>query len=252
LVFELLMDRVCPRWSGVEGVMPAWRRAIELSLGDSDTSKLRSIAQSRTEPAGRVERARKLLAYREDPSFFAVGRAPGLHHQTVQRSNDEKPVSRRSRRPPRICRPSPASTRPSHVSMNISATARSACWPASTSSPARSMRWSRIAIAAANSSNSSSFSRRPLEDFHLAIDAQQSRDRAVPGSIALCAASPLLGRGSCTPCHAPDWRGTHVPAPVRARERDGREARSSTVRGDSRSPSPSGTPATPAMPWPPA
>ena len=26
-----------------------------------------------------------LLAYREDPSFFAVGRAMGVHHQTVQR-----------------------------------------------------------------------------------------------------------------------------------------------------------------------
>ena len=36
------------------------------------------------------------------------------------------------------------------------------CWPASTSSPARSMRWSRIAIAAANSSNSSSFSTPPI------------------------------------------------------------------------------------------
>ena len=65
--------------------MAAWRRAIELSLGDEDTAKLRSIAQSRTEPASRVERARILLAYREDPSFFAVGRALGLHHQTVQR-----------------------------------------------------------------------------------------------------------------------------------------------------------------------
>jgi transposase len=32
-----------------------------------------------------VERARILLAYREDPSFFAVGRRLGLHHQTVQR-----------------------------------------------------------------------------------------------------------------------------------------------------------------------
>jgi hypothetical protein len=41
--------------------------------------------QSRTEPASRVERARILLAYREDPPFFAVGRALGLHHQTVQR-----------------------------------------------------------------------------------------------------------------------------------------------------------------------
>jgi transposase len=65
--------------------MAAWRRAIELSLGDADTAKLKAIAQSRTEPANRVERARILLAYTEDPSFFAVGRALGLHHQTVQR-----------------------------------------------------------------------------------------------------------------------------------------------------------------------
>jgi transposase len=65
--------------------MAAWRRAIELALGDEDTARLRSIAQSRTEPASRVERARILLAYREDPSFFAVGRRLGLHHQTVQR-----------------------------------------------------------------------------------------------------------------------------------------------------------------------
>jgi hypothetical protein len=65
--------------------MAAWRRAIELSLGDADVERLRSIAQSRTEPASRVERARILLAYWEDPSFFAVGRALGLHHQTVQR-----------------------------------------------------------------------------------------------------------------------------------------------------------------------
>src|SRR3954470_2152363 len=65
--------------------MAAWRRAIELSLTDMDTAKLTAIAQSRTEPASRVERARVLLAYREDPSFFAVGQALGLHHQTVQR-----------------------------------------------------------------------------------------------------------------------------------------------------------------------
>jgi transposase len=66
-------------------IMAAWRRAIELSLGDEDRAKWRSIAQSRTEPASRVERARILLAYREAPSFYAVGRALGLHHQTVQR-----------------------------------------------------------------------------------------------------------------------------------------------------------------------
>ena len=65
--------------------MAAWRRAIELSLGEADLEKLRLTAQSRTEPASRVERARILLAYRQDSSFFAVGQALGLHHQTVQR-----------------------------------------------------------------------------------------------------------------------------------------------------------------------
>ena len=65
--------------------MAAWRRAVELSLGDGDVERLKSIAQSRSEPASRVERARILLAYRADLSFFAVGRALRLHHQTVQR-----------------------------------------------------------------------------------------------------------------------------------------------------------------------
>jgi len=53
---------------------------IELSISDADVAKLMSIAQSR------VERARILLGYREDPSFFAVTRAPEFwDHQTVQR-----------------------------------------------------------------------------------------------------------------------------------------------------------------------
>src|SRR6202158_4926086 len=65
--------------------MTARRRAIELSIGEDDSAKLVSITRSRTEPASRVERARMLLAYREDPSFFAVGRALRVHHQTVQR-----------------------------------------------------------------------------------------------------------------------------------------------------------------------
>jgi transposase len=65
--------------------MAAWRRAIELSLEEADMAELKAITQSRSEPASRVERARILLAYREDPSFFAVARAFGLHHQTVQR-----------------------------------------------------------------------------------------------------------------------------------------------------------------------
>jgi transposase len=65
--------------------MTAWRQAIELSIGDGDLARLVSLTRSRTEPASRVERARMLLAYREDPSFFAVGHALGVHHQTVQR-----------------------------------------------------------------------------------------------------------------------------------------------------------------------
>src|SRR5712671_4372169 len=65
--------------------MLGWRRAIELAIGEEDLAALRAISRSRTEPASRVERARILLAYRENPSFFAVGRAVGVHHQTVQR-----------------------------------------------------------------------------------------------------------------------------------------------------------------------
>jgi transposase len=65
--------------------MAAWRRAMELAIGEEDAAALRAIARSRSEPARRVERARLLLAYREDPSFFAVAQAAGVHHQTVQR-----------------------------------------------------------------------------------------------------------------------------------------------------------------------
>jgi len=63
----------------------AWRRVIEVSIGEDDLAKLVSITRSRTEAASRVERARMLLAYREDSSFFAVGRSLAVHHQTVQR-----------------------------------------------------------------------------------------------------------------------------------------------------------------------
>src|SRR5215470_5932131 len=65
--------------------MTAWRQAIELSIGDEDVARLVTITRSRTEPASRVERARMLLAYRVDPSFFAIAHALGVHHQTVQR-----------------------------------------------------------------------------------------------------------------------------------------------------------------------
>jgi transposase len=63
----------------------ASRKVVELPIGDTELAELRSIARSRTEPASRVERARILLRYRDDPSCHAVGIAVGVTHQTVQR-----------------------------------------------------------------------------------------------------------------------------------------------------------------------
>ena len=65
--------------------MAGWRQALELALSDEEIAALTTISRSRTEPASRVERARMLLSYRENSSFFAVGRTVGVHHQTVQR-----------------------------------------------------------------------------------------------------------------------------------------------------------------------
>jgi hypothetical protein len=58
--------------------MAAARLVVELTIGEEDTTKLMAIARSRTETASRIERSRMLLAYQDDPSFFAVG-------QTVRR-----------------------------------------------------------------------------------------------------------------------------------------------------------------------
>jgi transposase len=65
--------------------MAAPRRVVELAVSDDEAVELARLARSRTEPASRVERARMLLAYRETPSFYAVGRAIGVTHQTVER-----------------------------------------------------------------------------------------------------------------------------------------------------------------------
>src|SRR6202162_1446142 len=65
--------------------MARWRQAVELAMNDGEVASLLTISRSRTEPASRVERAQMLLAYREKPSFFAVGQRLGVHHQTVQR-----------------------------------------------------------------------------------------------------------------------------------------------------------------------
>src|SRR5438132_4689843 len=65
--------------------MARWRQAVELAMTDAEMETLTALSRSRTEPARRVERARMLLAYRENPSFFAVGQSLGVHHQTVER-----------------------------------------------------------------------------------------------------------------------------------------------------------------------
>ena len=65
--------------------MAGRRKAIELAMSEEDLAALRAIPRSRPEPASRVERARMLLVYRDEPSFFQVGQAVGAHHQTVQR-----------------------------------------------------------------------------------------------------------------------------------------------------------------------
>lgn len=69
--------------------MAAPRRVIELGFTESDLVELMRLARSRTEPPSRVERARMLLAYRDTPSFYAVGRTPvepsALH---INPSND--------------------------------------------------------------------------------------------------------------------------------------------------------------------
>jgi hypothetical protein len=67
------------------GIMAGWRRAVELAMSNEEITQLAAVSRSRTERASRVERAQMLLAYHENPSFFAAARRLGAHHQTVQR-----------------------------------------------------------------------------------------------------------------------------------------------------------------------
>src|SRR5258705_3878402 len=65
--------------------MAGWRGAVEWAMAGEEIETLVALSRSSTEPASRVSRAAMLLAYREHPSFFAVGQKLGVHHQTVQR-----------------------------------------------------------------------------------------------------------------------------------------------------------------------
>jgi hypothetical protein len=75
--FEIVRTRVV--------IMATWWQAVELAMNEKEIETLTALSRSRTESATRVSRAAMLLAYRENPSFFAVGRRLGVHHQTVQR-----------------------------------------------------------------------------------------------------------------------------------------------------------------------
>jgi hypothetical protein len=75
-------------------VMAAWRRAIELSLGDEDTVKLKSIAESRTEPASRVfeeKMAEVLYVYRQVKILKKAAAASKKKPRVAIISYDEKP-----------------------------------------------------------------------------------------------------------------------------------------------------------------
>ena len=67
-----------------------------------------------------------------------VSRVIAIDGKTLRGTKKDKvgagalhPAFRQSPRRPRTCRPSPADMRPSRATTNTSATARSACWPAS-------------------------------------------------------------------------------------------------------------------------
>jgi transposase len=65
--------------------MVAPRRVIALPTDAEQRQRLREISRSRTEPTSRVERARIILAYLQDPSAYAVARTMGVAQQTVTR-----------------------------------------------------------------------------------------------------------------------------------------------------------------------
>ena len=65
--------------------MVAPRRVIALPADAEQRQRLLEISRSRTEPTNRVERARIILAYLQNPSAYAVARTIRVTQQTVTR-----------------------------------------------------------------------------------------------------------------------------------------------------------------------
>ena len=70
---------------GLGDPVVAPRRVIALPTDAEQRQRLQEICRSRTEPTNRVERARIILAYLQDPSAYAVARTIGVTQQTVTR-----------------------------------------------------------------------------------------------------------------------------------------------------------------------
>src|SRR5689334_12163507 len=69
---------------GLGDPVVAPRRAIALPTDSEQRHRLLEISRSRTESTSRVERARIILAYLQDPSAYAVARSIGVTQQTVK------------------------------------------------------------------------------------------------------------------------------------------------------------------------
>src|SRR5450432_38251 len=81
----MLVDSSFGKCRTRSGIIATWRQALDVVITDEEVARLTALSRSRTEPLSRVQRAQMLLAYRGNPSFFAVGQRVGVHHQTVQR-----------------------------------------------------------------------------------------------------------------------------------------------------------------------
>src|SRR5690348_9545923 len=73
------------RGIGLGDPVVAPRRVIALPTDAEQQQRLLEISRSRTEPTSRVERARIILAYLQNPSAYAVARAIEVTQQTVTR-----------------------------------------------------------------------------------------------------------------------------------------------------------------------